>query len=176
MDTFTDSIKKNSTLAIVVGILLIVVGFMAMGAPLIAGLSVALMVGWLFLLGGIVKTIFAVKSRAGFLAIIWGVLTLLAGLYMIGNPGVTLASLVLLLAIYLILSGVSEAILAFAARPQAGWGWALFSAIVSFALGIMIWAQFPITGALAIGILLGIKLLFSGLTLLMTGVAVRKAI
>lgn len=175
METIVERVRKNSGLAILAGILLIMVGILAMGSPLVAGLSVAVMVGWLLLFGGISQTLFAIKAKAGIWAIIMGLLTLLAGLYMVSNPGVALASLVMLLAIYLVLSGIAEMILALAARPAEGWGWALVNAIVSFLLGIMIWSQFPLAGALAIGIVLGLKMLFSGLMLLSIGLTVRKA-
>ncbi len=65
--------------------------------------------------------------------------------------------------------------MSFQIRPADGWGWALFSGILSIVLGAMFWAQAPLSGALAIGILIGIRLLFSGLTLLMFGLAVRGA-
>ena len=80
------------------------------------------------------------------------------------------------LALYLLLSGISEAIIAFAARPDAGWGWLLFNAIVSIALGGLMFSEFPVKGVLAIGILLGFKLLFTGFMMITLAFTVRKAI
>lgn len=176
METMIDGIKKNAGMTVFFGILLIVLGILAMGSPLMAGLSVALFVGWMLIIGGVMQVIFAIRSRGGIFAILMGVLSLLAGGYMISNPGVTLAALSIVLAAFLIVSGIAEAIIAFSVRPAEGWVWALISAIASFILGVMIWQQFPIGGALAIGILLGLKLLFSGMMLLMLGMAVRKAV
>ena len=79
------------------------------------------------------------------------------------------------LAMYLIFSGISEAIMAFQVKPNAGWGWALFSGIMSVILGAMIWSQFPLSGAWAIGILIGARLIFSGWTLFMFGMTARSA-
>jgi uncharacterized membrane protein HdeD (DUF308 family) len=174
MDTIIDRIRSNSTWAIIVGVLLIIVGIIAMLSPVIAGMSVALTVGWLFIFGGILQVIFAFRAKAGFLAIIVGLLTLAAGVYMIMNPGVAIATLVLFMAIYLVVSGISEAIMAFSARPEDGWGWLLFSALTSILLGGLMFTEFPVAGAMAIGILLGLKLLFFGLMLVMIGFKVRK--
>jgi uncharacterized membrane protein HdeD (DUF308 family) len=174
MDTIIDRIRSNTTWAIIVGVLLIIGGIAAMLSPVIAGMSVALMVGWLFIFGGILQVIFAFRARAGFLAIIVGLLTLAVGVYMIMNPGVAIASLVMFLAIYLVVSGIGEAIMAFSARPEDGWGWLLFSALTSILLGGLMFTQFPVAGAMAIGILLGLKLLFFGLMLVMIGFRVRK--
>ena len=174
MDTIIDRIRKNTTWAIIVGVLLIIGGIVAMLSPVLAGMSVALMVGWLFIFGGILQVIFAFRAKAGILAIIIGLLTLAAGVYMIMNPGVAIATLVLFMAIYLVVSGISEAIMAFSARPEDGWGWVLFSAVTSILLGGLMFTQFPVAGAMAIGILLGLKLLFFGLMLVMISFKVRK--
>ena len=176
MDTLIDRIRKNTTWAIITGILLIIGGVLAMSSPIFAGAAVALMVGWLLLFSGIMQVIFAITAKAGIMAIILGLLTGLAGGYMIANPDVAIASLVLFLALYLLLSGISEAIIAFAARPEPGWGWLLFNALVSIVLGGLMFTQFPVTGALAIGFLLGFKLLFTGFMMVTLAFTVRKAL
>ncbi|MEE4174116.1 MAG: DUF308 domain-containing protein [Xanthomonadales bacterium] len=175
METIIDRIHRNTSWAIVIGVLLIVGGVIAMASPVIAGMSVALMVGWLLAFGGVFQTLFAFRAKAGVLAIILGLLTLAAGVYMILNPGVAVATLVLFLAIYLLLSGISEVIIALSARPADGWGWLLLNAIASILLGGLMFTQFPVAGAMAIGILLGLKLLFTGLMMVMIATTVRKA-
>ena len=170
---FLGEIKKNSGLTITIGVIVLLMGFLAMGSPLIAGLSVSLMVGGMLIIGGIAQLVFAIKSDNGIFAIIIAVLMVIVGGYMISNPAAALASLTIFLAAYLIVSGVFEALLAFQVKPAKGWGWELFNGIISLLLGAMIWNQFPISGAWAIGILFGVKLLFSGWTLIMFGLAAR---
>ena len=170
---FMEDVKKNSGLTIAVGVILLLLGLLAMGSPLVAGLSVAMMVGFMLIFGGIGQLAFAVKTREGMFAIIFGVLTILIGGYMVANPGAALASFTFLLALYLIISGIFEALVSFQVRPMKGWGWALFSGIISILLGLMFWSQFPLSGAWAIGILLGVRLFFRGFTLLMFGLAAR---
>jgi uncharacterized membrane protein HdeD (DUF308 family) len=176
MDNMIERIHGNTTWAIVLAILLIIVGILAMSTPVVAGVSVALMVGWLLVFGGVLQIVFALTARAGFLAVIIGILTVAAGGYMVYNPAVAIASLVMFLALYLLISGITEVFVAFAARPARGWGWLLFNAVISIALGGLMFTQFPVTGALAIGILLGFKLLFTGFMTLMIAMTVRKAL
>jgi len=171
--TFMGEVKKNSGLTIAMGIIVLLMGLFAMGSPLIAGLSLAMAVGIMLIVGGIGQLVFAVKARTGVFSIILGVLTVIAGGYMVSNPGAALVTLTMFLAIYFIISGFFEAMMAFQAKPANGWGWALFSGIISVILGAMIWSQFPLSGEWAIGILIGIKLFFSGWTLLMFGLTAK---
>lgn len=172
--SFKDEIKKNITLTIVMGVILALAGLLAMGAPLVAGLSLALVVGIILLIGGVGQLVFAIKTGKGFFITLLGVLTVILGAYMIGNPGTALASLTLFLAAYLIVSGFLEIIMSLQYRTTNGWEWSLFSGILAALLGIMIWNQFPLSGAWAIGILIGVRLFFSGWALFMFGFAARS--
>jgi len=170
---FLGEIKKNSGLTIATGIIVMLMGMFAMGAPFIAGLSIAMVVGIFFIIGGGGQLVFAFKTGKRVLDIILGILTVIVGIYMVMHPPEALAALTIFLAAYLIVSGIFEAIMAFQIRPASGWGWALFNGIISVLLGGMIWYQYPLSGAWAIGILLGIKLFFSGWMLLMFGLTAR---
>jgi uncharacterized membrane protein HdeD (DUF308 family) len=103
-----------------------------------------------------------------------GGLTLLCGIALVANPLFASGVLTILLTVYLILDGIAEIAAGFQLRPQAGWGWLLFGGIVSIWLGLMIWSQFPLSGAWAMGILLGIKLFFIGLIMVAGGSTVRS--
>ncbi len=169
-----ESIQKSSGLIIATGILLLLLGVFVMGSPLVAGLSLALMVGIMLIFGGIGQMCFAFNAGKGLIAFVLGLLTLVIGIYMVSRPGAALASLTLFLAMYLIISGTFEVMLSFQFRPIRGWWWAMFSGVVSMLLGFMIWNQFPLSGAWAIGVLIGVRLFFNGLTILMLGLASRK--
>jgi uncharacterized membrane protein HdeD (DUF308 family) len=86
-----------------------------------------------------------------------------------------LASITLFLSAYFIVTGIFELVGAIQIRPAAGWSWMLFNAIVTLLLGLMIWRQFPLSGAWAVGVLFGAKLIFSGTSLIIIGRAVRGA-
>ena len=171
---FQEKIQKSSGLIIATGILLLMMGMFAMGSPLVAGVSLALMVGIMLIIGGIGQLSFAFKAGKGIFAFVLGALTVVIGGYMVSRPGAALASLTLFLALYLIMSGAFEVMMSFQFRPTKGWGWAAFSGAASMLLGIMIWNQFPLSGVWAVGILIGVRLFFNGLTLLMLGLAARQ--
>jgi uncharacterized membrane protein HdeD (DUF308 family) len=171
---FQPDFQESSGLIIATGILLLLLGVFAMGSPLVAGLSLALMIGIALFIAGIGQLIFAFKARSGLFAYILSILTIVTGAYMTSRPGGALATLTIFLALFLISSGIVEALMAFRFRPIAGWGWAILSGIISVLLGLMIWRQFPLSGAWAIGILIGIRMFFNGLTLVMLGLAARK--
>ena len=170
-----ENIKKNAGLTMLLGGVMVLVGFLSMGSPLVAGLSVTMMVGIMLIIGGIGQLVFAIKAGTGLFSMIMGVLTIILGAYMLSNVGEALASLTLFIAIYFVVEGIIEVIAAFQLKPASGWGWALFSGVITVLLGAMIWNQFPLSGAWAIGTLVGIKLLFSGWSLLMFGMVARSA-
>jgi len=93
---------------------------------------------------------------------------------LLGRPVFALLSLTILLAAYFFVAGIFEIVFAFQLKPEKGWGWMLTSGAMSLLLGIMIWRQWPVSGAWAIGILVGIKLLFAGMTMISVGSAARR--
>jgi uncharacterized membrane protein HdeD (DUF308 family) len=172
---FPGEVSKNSGLTIAMGVMVLLMGMLAIGSPLVAGMSIVLTVGILLVIGGVGQLVFSLIARAGIFSLIIAVLTVIVGGYMLANPGSTLASLTIFLAAYFIVSGIFEALLAFQARPTNGWGWSLFSGIVSVILGFMIWRQYPVSGAWAVGILFGVRLVLGGWTLIIFGSAARGA-
>jgi len=134
----------------------------------------AMMVGVVLVVGGVGQLVFAMKTGKSILAFILGLLTLVIGAHMVTHPGAALASLTIFLAAYLVVSGIFEVFMASQVRPAKGWVWMLFSGIISLMLGMMIWNQFPLSGAWAVGIILGVRLFFSGWTLIMFGLAARS--
>jgi uncharacterized membrane protein HdeD (DUF308 family) len=172
-----NAVKKDSTVLIVLGILTVILGVLAMMAPLLTGVTVALMLGFLLIAAGIMRTIFAFKAQSwgkGILAFVLGLLTLLVGLYMVFRPGAALATLTLVLAAYFFVDGIFEIFEAFDLKPLKGWGWMLFGGIVSIILGIMIWRGWPASSMWLVGILVGIKLIFAGWAMVGIGSAGRS--
>jgi uncharacterized membrane protein HdeD (DUF308 family) len=164
-----DFIKQEATTAKWVGVLLLITGFLALAAPFSAGLSIALAVGVLFIISGTAQLFVVFRAGSfgqGLLFAVLALLSLVTGIYMVMQPVAALATLTLFLAGYFIVSGAIETIGAFGARPASGWGWLLFGGIVSILLGVMIWRQFPLSGAWAIGTLVGVRMIISGWTLI----------
>ncbi|MFV8819650.1 HdeD family acid-resistance protein [Haliea sp. E17] len=170
--TLIEVIRKHGKSARLTGILLIVVGILALLAPLAAGLSITLLIGGLLLFAGLVQLSLVFRTGSfgqGLVLVILGLLSLFAGLFSIMQPAEALAALTLVLAAFFAASGVIEVATAFAARPSQGWGWLLFNGIVSLLLGFIIWQQFPLSGVWAVGVLVGVRLLTTGWLLVAIG-------
>ena len=176
-EELVNTIKRHAGLAMVVGILIAIAGVLAIVSPFIAGLSVTVAVGVLLLVTGVSRLFLAFKMGSfgrGLLVFVLGLLTLVAGGYMVARPGVGLATLTLFLAAYLFVQGIFEIVWAFRLRPVKGWGWTLFSGISSLLLGILIWAQFPVSGMWAVGTLVGVHMIFAGSATASIGSAARS--
>jgi uncharacterized membrane protein HdeD (DUF308 family) len=176
---FLDGIKESAGAAIAVGVLLVIAGLLAMGSPLVAGLSVSVVVGVMLLIAGVGQLVLAFKAGLfgnGLLSSIVGIVTVVVGLLMIIRPDAVLALLSIFLVVYFLMTGIIEILMAFQIKPAKGWGWTLFSGIVAVLFGFMIWGQYPVSGAWAIGMLVGLRMLFSGWTLIMIGLGVRGVV
>ena len=172
------TIKRHAGVGIAVGIVMVIAGALAIMSPLVAGLSVAIAVGVLLVASGVSRLFLAFKMGSfgqGVLVFVLGVLSIIAGGYMVARPGMALATLTLVLAAYLFVDGIFEIIWAFRLRPIKGWGWTLFSGIAALVLGIMIWRQFPVSGTWAVGTLVGIHMIFGGSSLASVSSAARSA-
>lgn len=177
--TLTETIKRRAKTSKWVGILLVIAGFLALVAPLSAGLSLTVMIGVLLLISGGAQLVLVFKAGSfgeGILLALFAVLTLIAGGYMLSQPVSALATLTLFLAAYFIASGVLQVFGAFGAKPDPGWGWLLFGGVLSVILGIMIWRQFPLSGVWAVGVLVGVQLIMSGWTLIAVGGLAKDAV
>jgi uncharacterized membrane protein HdeD (DUF308 family) len=167
---------KNATWLILLGVVTVMAGFLAIGSPLGAGLGISVVMGIALVIAGSARTIGAFSAGSfgqGALAFIGGMLALVAGVIVSARPGLGLATLTLMLGAYLVIDGVSSAILAFHVRPEQGWGWMLFSAALGVILGYMLLSEWPFSGVWAVGTLVGISLLFSGFSIIAIGSAAR---
>ncbi len=172
-----DGVKAGGNRMRVFGIIAIILGILCLLAPGLTGISALTIMGLLVLAAGIVRMIWAFQAGSfgkGLLMFAIGGLTLLCGIALVANPLFVSGILTVMLAVYFIFDGISEIVGWIRLRPRSGWGWMLFGGIVSVLLGIMIWAQFPLSGVWAMGILLGVKLFFVGLIMVMGGSAVRS--
>ena len=173
-----DGTKKNASFAVMSGVVLVIMGTLALLSPLVAGLSITIFVGVLLTIGGIVRCILAFDASAfgrGLLTFVGGILMTIAGLYMMSQPVAGLASITVILVAYLVVAGLLEVVAAFQIRPAEGWGWELFNGIVTLLLGLMLWRQYPLSGAWAVGILFGIKMIFHGWALVFIGRMAKRA-
>ena len=175
----TAGVHRATSWSIVLSVLMLATGVLAIFVPMIAGIAVTALVGWLLLFSGALHLAFAWRGgHAG--AVLWEILIGLAygaiGFYLIAQPVAGLATLTLAIAIYLFVEGVLEFALSFQLRPAPGTGWLLVDGIVTLLLAAMIWATWPSSAAWVVGTLVGISMLFSGITRLMLSLAIRRVV
>ena len=177
MNEMASSIQSASRRSTILGVITVILGLLAMGTPMISGLTVAVMVAILLIVAGLFRLVWAFGAESfgrGALTFVIGGLTLLVGVMVLVRPMLGLMSLTLLLAGYFLADGVFEIIASFQVKPAQGWGWLLFGGIVSVLLGWMIWSDWPVSGVWAIGVLVGIKLMFAGFEMIFLGSAARQ--
>ena len=130
----------------------------------------------LLILGGILRAAFAWMSLgwgSTFLRGLVGVLTIIAGGYMIAQPEAGSQALAIILVFYLFADGITSLIFALRLPPAAGGAWVMMGAIASLLVGVLMWRQWPLAGELAIGVLIGIKLILDGAELSGVGSAAK---
>ncbi|MFZ0796643.1 MAG: DUF308 domain-containing protein [Terriglobales bacterium] len=171
-------VRQASTWSIVWGVLLVVLGTMAVGSPLLAAVAVNVVIAWLIVLAGVVHLVLAFHAH-GAGSMIWkllvGIAYLFFGAYLIMHPVVGVASLTLLLGSLFLIEGILDVILFFKMRSLGGSSWVLLDGIITLLLGLMIYLQWPSSSAWAIGILVGVSMIISGVTRVMLSLALRKA-
>lgn len=149
------------------GWILIVIGVLAVLFPLMSSIAVKLIIGWALLLAGAFTLYHAFQAR-DWNSALWsglvGVLNLAVGAYLSFLPLSGLVGLTLLMGFSFVLQGVFEGAIALRQRPRQGWGWLAFSAAAAGLLGIMLVAGLPGTALWALGLMLGLNLLTSGIS------------
>jgi uncharacterized membrane protein HdeD (DUF308 family) len=159
------------------GIIMMVLGLLAIAVPEVASLAITIFVGWLFFIGGIFRTVSLLQHRnmPGFAwSLLTAVLAIALGLILLLRPVAGVLTLTLALVVFFILEGISAILLAIEHRKHlASWGWVLFSGLVDLLLAFLIWDGWPSSAGWAIGLLVGINMVFLGLSLIMTALAAR---
>src|SRR5207344_2161858 len=160
------------------GITLIALGVLAVLTPAVAGSAVVIVIGFILLVGGIVAIVRGLKAEASTekaTGLILGLVTALAGIAVIGHPLFGLAFLTLLLVGYFVAEGIWKIVVSFRYKPAGGWEWLLASGGLSLLLGLLIWSEWPVSGLWAVGVLVGVNLLGTGLALVTLASALNKS-
>lgn len=170
-----DSLREDWLWFVLLGVVMIVVGFLALGSLVVASLATALVFGLLLLVGGLAETVgaFWVRGWSGFFFhLLSGVLSIVVGVLFLAAPVNALFALTLLLACLLLVGGIFNVVAALSYR-FAGWGWTLASGAIDIVLGVMIWQAWPEASLWVIGLFVGLTLIFRGLNWFGLGLALR---
>ena len=171
-------VRANWGWMMFMGIALVVLGII--GLYMVGTLTIAsiLYFGILVVVGGVFTLIDGFRAE-GWKAKIWeiliGVLYIVAGIVMIMNPGASAVWFTLFLAAFLLVSGIFRIVMGFQIHKEVkGWGWTVVGGIASILLGIMIFAQWPVSGLWVIGLFVAIEMIMQRTSMISIAFAARS--
>ena len=174
------ALREHWVLFLVEGVVLLVLGATAVVLPPIATLAVTILFGWLFLVSGIVGlvTTFWMRHAPGFWwSLLSAALGIIVGAMLLASPVTGALSLTLVLIAFFLIEGAVSIMFALDHRRELSgqWGWMLMSGIIDLVLAMMIFAGLPSTAAWAVGLLVGINMIFGGTALIAMALHARKS-
>ena len=170
-------VRDHSDWFLAVGVAFVIGGFFAIAMPFIAGIAVAIVLGWALIFVGALQLIQAWRIRAwggSAWQLVIGFIVLIGGVAMIVNPIVAVVTLALLLGAIFIAKGATQVWLGLRYRPHSGWGWIVAAGALAVVVGLMIVLSWPFSAAWAPGTLAGISLMFSGWSYVAITLAARR--
>ncbi len=171
------ALRRNWGWFLGVGIASIVLGIVAIGAPLAAGLAIEMLIGSILVVAGILRFVHAMKSRPNqswIAELIVSIVSMAAGVLLLLFPLQGLLTITFILAAYLMVSGAFRVMIAVQMRRMIHWGWMIASGIVALLLGLLIWAHFPSDAGWILGLFVGIDLIFGGWALMMFSLKIKN--
>ncbi|MDE1971894.1 MAG: HdeD family acid-resistance protein [Hyphomicrobiales bacterium] len=176
---FASAVHEHRVLFLVEGIILVILGLAAILVPPLATLAFTIVIGWIFLVSGVVGliTTFWARHAPGFWwSLISALIGIAAGLVLLITPLRGTLSLTLVLIAFFVIEGVASIMYAIEHRNQLSgrWAWMLISGIVDLILAAIIFAGLPGTAAWALGLLVGINMVFGGAALIGMALAARN--
>ncbi len=177
-DLLPDVLRLKWTSFLFAGVILVLAGIFSIVTPLASGLALTTLIGASLCVSGLFQAIhaFAIKSWSWFFAsFAMGVVLMLSGLYLLFSPLTGIVILTLSLGLAIGASGFAEMAGAFWLRPLPGWKWSFVSGLISVICGIFIWTKSATVAAWLIGFAAGFGLLTTGVTLILLGIAGRRA-
>jgi uncharacterized membrane protein HdeD (DUF308 family) len=162
------------------GVLLAVLGIAALILPPLASLAITIFLGWMFLIsgiGGLIVTYWARSTPGFWWSLISAALAVFAGMLLLARPMQAVLTLTIVLGAYFLAEGVTTIMYALEHRRELSgrWSWLLISGLVDIAISFMVITGLPSTAEWAIGVLVGINLLFGGATLIGMALAARNS-
>jgi uncharacterized membrane protein HdeD (DUF308 family) len=174
------AVRRHWVLFLSEGIALVILGMLAVMAPTIASVAATVFFGWILLLSGVVGLIATLRARAapGFgWSLLSALVGIVAGVLLLGWPLPGALSLTAVLIAFLLVEGGVSIMYALEHRsaPSGRWGWMLASGILDVVLGLLLLAGLPGTALWALGLLVGINMLFGGWALILMALHARPA-
>jgi uncharacterized membrane protein HdeD (DUF308 family) len=173
MGIVSESIRESSRVGTAWGFAVMIAGMLAIMAPFITGITTTMLLAIIVTGAGLMTITYSVKAGSfgkGVLQFLFGGITVVAGILMFMTPGLTMLTLTGVLLVYFLVDGIFVIVSGFQAKPAEGWVWLVVSGIASVVLAYLLWQEWPVSGQYAVGILVGIRLIFTGWSIAMLGV------
>ena len=176
----SQAVREHWKLFLIEGIILVILGILAILVPPLATIAVTILIGWLFLISGVAGliTTFGARHAPGFWwSLLSALLGIAAGLVLLVWPLSGAISLTLLLIVFFIIEGVLSIMYAIEHKREltGQWGWMLVSGIIDLILAAMIWGGLPSAQAAVLGLLVGINMLFGGSAMIAMAMHARRS-
>ena len=172
MNDVSDIARVPSRVGTGWGFAIVILGMLAMMMPFLAGAAVNTMLAVIMLAAGLTMTAYCFKAGTfgqGLLQFLFGGITVVAGGLMLMRPMLGLYTITAVLIAWFLVDGAFTIYAGLKNKGEAGWGWMTISGIASAALGVLLWMDFPASGVYAVGLLVGIRLVFAGWSVAMLG-------
>ena len=172
MTNLGDLARGDARVATGWGFAVMLLGVLAVMTPFASGLAATSLLSILVVAAGLAMTMFAFKAGSfgkGLLQFLFGGITIVCGVLMFTAPMTSMVTLTGVLMVYFVVDGVFSIVTGVKNKPEPGWGWVIISGIASIVLAVLLWRQWPDSGAYAVGLLMGVRLIFSGWSIAMLG-------
>jgi uncharacterized membrane protein HdeD (DUF308 family) len=176
--TNVEEFRRNANWFLALGIILIILGTIALGRSIFVTLASMVFLGWILIIGGVVEAGQAFWQRQWggfFLHLLGGVLYAIVGFMIVANPQTGAMALTLLIALFFLIAGSFRIIGSLTMRfPE--WRWVLLNGVVTFLLGLLIWKQWPSSALWVIGLFIGIDLILTGVSWVMLSLTAKRLV
>ena len=178
-DAMRDTVRRYSLWYLVQGILMVVMGVLALIYPWIASVAIVRLLGWYLIISGVLQAIGLIGAREVpyfWLELISTALAIIIGLLLLRHTDAGLLFFSVLFVVYFMIEGIVKTIFALAIRPFPNWGWVLASGLVGIALSLYLWSNLSTASEWLLGLLFGILLIVEGAALTSLAWRVRREI
>jgi uncharacterized membrane protein HdeD (DUF308 family) len=171
-------IQAHRKLFLFEGILMLILGMLAVALPNIFTLEIELLLGWLFIIGGFFRAASLFSKRhmpARWWSLASAVLAVALGAILIARPLQGVITLTIVMTVFFMIEGVAAVFIALEYRRYLpNWSWTLLSGLINLGLAFLIWQGWPSSATWVIGLYVGINMVFLGVRLIMTAIAARS--
>jgi uncharacterized membrane protein HdeD (DUF308 family) len=178
-DAMRDTVRRNSLLYLLQGILMVVTGVLALIYPALASVAIVRLLGWFLIVSGIFQGIGLIGAQEVpyfWMELLSAVLAIVIGVLLLRHTDAGILFFSVLFLIYFMIEGMVKAIFAFIIRPFPNWGWVLASGLLGIVFALYLWANLSTVSDWMLGVLLGVLLLVEGAALSSLAWRVRQAI